>query len=172
MMTAVTPIELPPWRNRLNECLPLFGHRNWIVVADAAYPAQSGEGIETIVTGSGHIEAVRGVCEAIAAAPHVRAHIFMDAEMAFVAEHVAPGISRYRNQLDAIFAGLDRSEVGHEQIIGRLAASAQMFRILILKTRMTIPYTSVFFELGCGYWSAEAEARLRGAMEGAKGGGR
>jgi hypothetical protein len=29
---------------------------------------------------------------------------------------------------------------------------------------MTIPYTSVFFELDCGYWNAEAEQRLRQAM--------
>jgi hypothetical protein len=29
---------------------------------------------------------------------------------------------------------------------------------------MTIPYTSVFFELDCGYWNAEAEVRLRQAM--------
>ena len=29
---------------------------------------------------------------------------------------------------------------------------------------MTIPYTSIFFELDCGYWSAEAEQRLREAI--------
>jgi len=33
--------------------LPLFGHRNWIVVADSAYPAHSMPGIETIVSGAG-----------------------------------------------------------------------------------------------------------------------
>jgi hypothetical protein len=29
---------------------------------------------------------------------------------------------------------------------------------------MLIPYTSVFFELDCGYWNAEAEERLREAI--------
>ena len=29
---------------------------------------------------------------------------------------------------------------------------------------MTIPYTSVFFELDCGYWNAGAEQRLREAI--------
>jgi len=33
-----------------------------------------------------------------------------------------------------------------------------------LKTNMTIPYTSVFFELDCGYWHPGAEERLREAM--------
>jgi hypothetical protein len=37
----------------------------------------------------------------------------------------------------------------------------------VLKTNMTLPYTSVFIELDCGYWSPEAEARLRAAMEAA-----
>jgi hypothetical protein len=39
-----------------------------------------------------------------------------------------------------------------------------MFSILIVKSTMTIPYTSVFLELGCGYWDADAEARLRSRM--------
>ena len=39
------------WRERLTEELPVLGHRNWIVVADAAYPAQCRPGIETLATG-------------------------------------------------------------------------------------------------------------------------
>jgi hypothetical protein len=35
---------------------------------------------------------------------------------------------------------------------------------LIIKTELTIPYTSVFFELECGYWNAEAEERLRAGI--------
>jgi hypothetical protein len=34
----------------------------------------------------------------------------------------------------------------------------------VLKTRMTIPYTSVFLRLDCGYWSDEQEKRLREKM--------
>ena len=30
------------WEARLDELLPQFGHRNWFVVADSAYPAQRG----------------------------------------------------------------------------------------------------------------------------------
>jgi hypothetical protein len=39
-----------------------------------------------------------------------------------------------------------------------------MFRILIIKTELTIPYTSVFLELDCGYWDGEAEKQLREAI--------
>jgi hypothetical protein len=33
---------------------------------------------------------------------------------------------------------------------------------------MTLPYTSVFIRLDCGYWSDEAELELRAAMEAAE----
>jgi hypothetical protein len=52
----------------------------------------------------------------------------------------------------------------HEQIIARLDQTAQVFRMLIIKTKLAIPYTSIFFELDCGYWTPEAEQRLRQAM--------
>jgi len=32
---------------------------------------------------------------------------------------------------------------------------------LLLKTKLTLPYTSVFFRLDCGYWTDEAETQLR-----------
>lgn len=44
------------WRGRLKSELPAMGHRNWIVVADAAYPKQTAAGIETVATGAGQIE--------------------------------------------------------------------------------------------------------------------
>ncbi len=67
--------------------------------------------------------------------------------------------------MDELLAGSTRKQLPHEEIIARLDQSAQLFNILIIKTEMTIPYTSVFFELGCGYWNAEAEARLRQSMK-------
>ena len=52
----------------------------------------------------------------------------------------------------------------HEQIIAKLDQVSQVFRVLIIKTELTIPYTSVFFELGCGYWTGDAEQSMRKAM--------
>jgi len=152
------------WDQRLSALLPLYGHRNWVVVADAAYPAQSKPGIETIVADADQIQTVRKVAVAIASCNHVRANVYTDRELAFVAEDDAPGITEYRRQLDAALYGSRVVEIPHDQIIGKLDKSAEVFRVLIIKTDMTIPYTSVFFELDCGYWSAEAEERLRQAI--------
>jgi hypothetical protein len=55
----------------------------------------------------------------------------------------------------------------HEDIIKMLDKAAETFNVLILKTDLALPYTSVFFQLDCGYWSAEAEAKLREAIRAA-----
>ena len=52
----------------------------------------------------------------------------------------------------------------HEEIISKLDEAGQKFHVLVLKTRMTIPYTSVFIRLDCGYWTGEQEKRLRTRM--------
>jgi len=53
----------------------------------------------------------------------------------------------------------------HEQIISKLDEAGKTFHILVLKTRMTIPYTSVFLRLDCGYWSDDQEKHLREKMQ-------
>jgi len=163
-MTGQITSSMPDWKRQLRALLPLFGHRNWIVVADSAYPAQSKPGIETIAAGEDQMRVVRKVLDAITACNHIRANVYADKELAFVAENDAPGITEYRRQLDAALYGARVNRIPHEQIIQKLDQSAQVFRILIVKSDMTIPYTSVFFELDCGYWNAEAEERLRQAM--------
>ncbi|MDR3751374.1 MAG: RbsD/FucU domain-containing protein [Terracidiphilus sp.] len=161
----MNPTDTPPeWERQFRNLLPLYGHRNWIVVADAAYPAQSKPGIDTVVANDEQIPVVRTVLDAIAATPHVRARIYADRELAFVAENDAPGVADYRRELAEVLAGHAIETLPHEEIIHKLDQSAELFRILILKTDMTIPYTSVFFELDCGYWNAEAEQRLRQAI--------
>jgi hypothetical protein len=153
--------ESESWESRFKRLLPLYGHRNWIVVADAAYPAQSNPGIETMLTGCDHAHALGKVFTAIRASTHVRAHVLLDAELKLVPEEDAPGVNAFRKELYRLLAGKETREIAHKQIIARLDQAARLFRILILKSTLAIPYTSVFLELECGYWSGKAEKRLR-----------
>lgn len=146
------------------EQLPLMGHRNWIVVADSAYPWQSRAGIETLMARSDQLALVEAVLEALDAAAHVRPMVYLDAELEQVPEDDAPGVSAYRTRLDAILGDRPIEIRPHEEIIAALDEAGEAFRVLIVKTDLTIPYTSVFLELDCGYWSGQAEARLRAAM--------
>jgi len=162
----VQPIDdaASDWQRQLSALLPLYGHRNWVVIADSAYPVQSKPGIETILADADQIHVVRTVLDAITASRHIRANVYADKELGFVAEKDALGVTEYRQQLDAVLSNSCVTYLPHGLIIAKLDQSAQVFRILVIKTDMTIPYTSVFFELDCGYWNAEAEQRLRQAM--------
>jgi len=152
------------WKDTLERRLPALGHRNWIVVADAAYPKHCAPGMETVYTGGKLLDVLKKVLEALEGAAHVRPVAWLDAELAFVDEADAPGADELRRGLEEKLAGLEVRRVPHEEIIEKLDAAARSFDVLLLKTDLTIPYTSVFLELGCGYWSAEQEERMRRAI--------
>jgi L-fucose mutarotase/ribose pyranase (RbsD/FucU family) len=144
--------------------LPQLGHRNWIVVADSAYPLQTSAGIKTVVVTESQVACVKDVLAALALTKHVRPHIYLDKELAFVPENLAPGISEYRSSLTRILAGRPTETLLHEDIIKRLDEAGKTFTILLIKTPHIQPYTTVFFQLECGYWSDSAEKQLRETM--------
>lgn len=153
------------WREQLQKELPLLGHRNWIVVVDSAYPLQVSPGIETICTDSDQLTVVKEVLTTLAKTQHVKPIIYTDEELNYVAEKNAPGISAYRDQLSALLQHEPVQALLHEQIIAKLDEAGKTFKVLVIKTPLTKPYTSVFFQLQCGYWNAESEAELRQAMK-------
>jgi L-fucose mutarotase/ribose pyranase (RbsD/FucU family) len=156
---------LPNWEQILTERLPLFGHRNWIVVADAAYPSQSRPGVETIASGETQQAVVETVLARLRECSHVRPVIHLDRELAFVDERDALGVDAYRRWLDTQLKGQTVDSSPHDEIIAKMDQAAQMFSVLVVKTAMTIPYTTVFIELDCGYWNGDSELRLRRAMQ-------
>jgi len=152
------------WRLRLQQELPLLGHRNWIAVVDSAYPLQTSAGIETVETTADQLEVVKTVLEQLAKAKHVRPVIFTDAELKAVPESDAAGVTAYREALTNLVGKTEAQSMPHEEIISKLDEAGKTFHILVLKTSLTIPYTSVFIRLECAYWKPDAEKRLREAM--------
>ena len=152
------------WQTLLKDRLRLFGHRNWLVIADSAYPAQSRHGVETIVADEEQTTALVKVFEILHECNHLKPIIYTDTELAFVLEEDAPGITSYRKQLSDLLSGYEVRALLHEEIISRVDRMSDVFRVLSIKTNMRIPYTSVFVELDCGYWNGQAEDRLRTAM--------
>ncbi len=163
-MSSAADKIVSEWAIELSRCLPLFGHRNWIVVADSAYPAQSNPGIQTITANESHLEVLQEVLAAIEQSGHVKANVYTDRELAFVKEMDAPGVSSYRDALSDM-VGERRRTLPHEEIIAKLDHAAELFQVLIIKTDMKIPYTSVFLELDCAYWNDSAEQRLRSNLK-------
>lgn len=156
--------EASPWEAKLLQELPMLGHRNWIVVADSAYPAQVSPGIEIVVSGEDHLAVLDEVLKALDRSRHVRPKIYLDKELSYLDDRLAPGIDALKTRLDARLKGRDAKPVLHEELIARLDQVARTFRVLMIKTDLALPYTSVFLELDCGYWPPESEQKLRQKM--------
>lgn len=144
------------WREVLATRLPLFGHRNWVAVLDAAFPAFSSPGIEMLVAREEHLTVLEHVGEAIRSVPHVDAVPLVAEELEWVDLPVAKAV------LQGL--GTQRRFLPHDEILTTLDDVSRRYRMLALKTTCTTPYTSVFFDLGCGYWSDAEESELRGRM--------
>jgi len=168
---AVAPIQGKPpkggsgWRAELAKKLPVFGHRNWIVIADSAYPAQSGQGIETIYAGGDHLAVIEEVLDMLAKSKHVQPVVYMDKELKSVAEGDAPGIGDYYRVVVKVVKGKTVKVMPHEEIIRKLDKAGKLFHVLVIKTDMALPYTSVFLELEGRYWGPVKEKHLRDSMK-------
>jgi hypothetical protein len=164
-MLHAAPADAPAgWRAKVAETMPLLGHRNWILIVDSAYPLQASDGIETIETNASQSQVIRYVLAAIDRSIHVRPLIYMDAELPYVPEQDAPGATAYRYEIKQLFRDFPIEQLPHERIISTVDETSKQFHILVLKTNMAIPYTSVFIRLDCKYWSADSEARMRAKM--------
>lgn len=167
LVVGVNPAPAADWKAKLRQDLPLLGHRNWIVVADSAYPLQVSPGIETVYIEADALTVVQEVLGELAKAKHVQPVVYTDAELPHVAEKNAPGVTAYREGLKRALAQQSVRVLPHEEIIARLDEAGKTFKVLLLKTPLAIPYTSVFLQLECGYWNAGAEQELRAAMKAA-----
>ncbi|MCX6341603.1 MAG: hypothetical protein NTU72_04405, partial [Fimbriimonadales bacterium] len=83
LLSLIVPLTLTAGAQKSSEVnrllatkLPALGHRNWVVVVDAAYPLQTSAGIETITVKQDHISAVKDVLSALGKTKHVRPTIY------------------------------------------------------------------------------------------------
>jgi hypothetical protein len=163
-LLVLPELHASDWKKELQRELPLLGHRNWIVIADAAYPWQVSPGITTIETGSSQTDVVRTVLGQLAKTSHVTPAVLIDRELDAVPDKASPGIGFYRSELATLLRGKNPTRMPHEEIIRKLDDAGKTFHVLILKTTMTHPYTSVFLQLQCSYWDAVKEKALRQAL--------
>jgi hypothetical protein len=153
------------WEAKFLADLPALGHRNWVVVADAAFPLQISPGMEIVVSNEDHFVVLDKVLKALDGTKHVRPKVYLDKELDFVPEELAPGMDACRKRLKDMLAKYEAKPVLHEELIARMDQVARTFRILMIKTNLTLPYTTVFLELDCGYWGPDAEAKMREKMK-------
>lgn len=153
--------NMSTWQSQFSVHLPRLGHRNWIVIADAAYPEQSAPGVNVVIADTPVDEALRFVLTAIHESGHVSPKILLDRELGFLTDDLCPGVGALRSSIRYETGQLPTSEAAHESILEMLNMEGANYSIFVIKTNSMIPYTSVFLRLECGYWDNDREALLR-----------
>lgn len=152
------------WLEQLSQSLPELGHRNWILIADAAYPEMTAPGIVTLSTGKPLLPVLIQVMDLLRESSHVTPDVILDQEWFELTEEECPGIGRLRMEAEPLFSGLKVVGIWHEHLLDQLSEASQTYTVFVIKTTSTIPYTSVFLRLECGYWSEAQEKRFRARL--------
>ncbi|MEI6275618.1 MAG: hypothetical protein WCP08_06495 [Prolixibacteraceae bacterium] len=153
------------WKEQLNDELPLLGHRNWILVVDKAFPAQTASGIKVINTGESLQDVLQFTLQKIDRSLHVKPIIFTDKELEYITPAMVSYIGDYKKQLQKTLNGVEPQTLLHDSVFVKIDKASKLFKVIVLKTEEVIPYSSVFLQLDCRYWSPEQERALRELMK-------
>jgi D-ribose pyranose/furanose isomerase RbsD len=157
------------WEEELERMLPLMGHRNWVLVVDKAFPLQGSSEIKLVDTGETLPHVLDVTLKAINNEEHIRPIIYTDKELEYLDESYCDGIRTLRKELYKTIqentAGAKVQTLLHNDVFAKLDAASKLFGVLVLKTETTLPYTSIFIEFDCKYWSEAQENELRRRMK-------
>lgn len=152
------------WKEHFKQKLPVLGHRNWILVVDKAFPEQNAPGMEYIYANEDLLPVLKEVLAQVNLSSHVKPIIYQDKELGFITENQAKGVKHFVQESKTLFGNQNVQTMLHDSVFRKLDTESKLFKVLVIKTNETIPYTSVFLQLDCAYWNGEKEKQLRDAL--------
>ena len=150
-----------PWQDSVKKQVNQLGYRNWIVIAEASFPAHNKPGVHQVTTDAEIPEVVDYVLNTLESTQNVRPRIYQTRELRAVENDFAPGVDTLREQIKTSLHGHDATELEQQSLFTLLESANEKFDVLVIRTPTALPYSSVFMELQPGYWDAESEDRLR-----------
>ena len=153
------------WKREVEMQTAELGYRNWIVIAEASFPAHSRSGIRQVNSYQSIPAVLDEVLQILERTEHVRPKIYLPREMRAVENDFAPGVDDYRGQLQTAMHGYETTELDQDSLLTLMQDAQRSFDVLVIRTTTALPYTSIFMELQPGYWDGESETRLRQRME-------
>ena len=142
-----------------------LGYRNWIVIAEASFPAHNRPGVRQVSAPVEIPEALDYVLHALEQTENVRPQVYLTREVRAVENDFAPGIDEFRKRIQSALHGHEATELDQQSLLTLLEDANRSFDVLVIRTQSALPYTSVFLELQPGYWDEASETRLRERIE-------
>jgi L-fucose mutarotase/ribose pyranase (RbsD/FucU family) len=153
------------WQGAVDRQAGQLGYRNWIVIAEASFPAHNRPGVRQIAAPVEIPQALDYVLQALERTENVRPKVYLTRELQSVENDFAPGIDSLRTRIQGALHGHEPTVLDQQSLLTLLEDANRSFDVLVIRTQSAMPYASVFLELQPGYWDAESEARLRGRIE-------
>jgi len=153
------------WRSAMRRHVNELGFRNWIVIAEASFPAYARPGVRHVSAQVETPEALSYVLQTIDQTQHVRPSVFLTRELRSMQNDSAPGIDDLKKKLGASLAGVETTYLDQESLMSLVADANRSFEVLVIRTTSALPYSSVFIELQHGYWDSESEQQLRDRID-------
>ncbi len=154
-----------PWVGTLRHELGSLGARNWVVIGEAAFPVQSRHGLRVIQLDADIPAVLEAVEDVIEEKHHVKPRVYVTAELENVPYDYAPGVRAHKKKLKESLHGRETVSLDNDMLMRMMADTSRSYRVLVIKTRTALPYSTIFMELGSGYWDAESESALRASMD-------
>ena len=157
--------ETGGWRGAVASQAGQLGYRNWIVIAEASFPAHSRPGVRQINANEEIPVVLDEVLRTLERTEHVTPRIYVSREMSALENDYAPGIDEFRKQLKTAMHAHETTELEHQSLLTLMEDSNKSFEVLVIRTPTALPYSSVFMELQPGYWNSDSESALRDKLE-------
>lgn len=153
------------WQAAVDRQAGQLGYRNWIVIAEASFPAQSRPGVHQVTASVDVPEALDYVLRTLEQTESVKPQVYVTRELRSVENDFAPGIEDLRKRLQNSLHGHETTELDQQSLLTLLEDANRSFDVLVIRTPTALPYSSVFLELQPGYWDVDSETRLRQKIE-------
>jgi D-ribose pyranose/furanose isomerase RbsD len=153
------------WRDELAMRASQLGYRNWIVIAEASFPAHSRPGVRQVNANEEIPVVVDEVLRTLERTEHVTPRLYVAREMHALENDYAPGIDEFRKRLQQAMHAHETTELEQQSLLTLMEDTSKTFEVLVIRTNTALPYTSVFMELQPGYWNADSESALREKLE-------
>jgi len=142
-----------------------LGYRNWIVIAEASFPAHSRPGVRQITANEEIPVVLDEVLRTLERTEHVTPRIYISRELSALENDYAPGIDEFRKRLQPAMHAHETTELEQQSLLTLMEDTNKTFEVLVIRTNTALPYTSVFMELQPGYWNSDSESALREKLE-------
>ncbi len=149
------------WQAAVDRQAGQLGYRNWIVIAEASFPAQSRPGVRQVNASVDVPEALDYVLKALEQTENVRPQLYVTREIRSLENDFAPGVDELRKRTQVSLHGHETTELDQQSLLTLLEDANRSFDVLVIRTTTALPYSSIFLELQPGYWDVDSETRLR-----------